>query len=248
VLTAPLGLATRLSEVARRSRPAPARWTALARASLGLGLAAMTTGCLITDPPQFKAQKHTRPFLVEATADPDPSRVKVVDAQPFIPFSAVVISQDDPADSTSSDFRQVHAWLYIDYGLTALGSPLAYYRYLVPPNALDVGATLDDTNRRLTATWYPGINKVEPGCHTATLVVSHKFDDHQCPACDDDWSSITWQLLRCSDSNGDCGALPVSGDRSCEDLKNSCTLVHNALGADAGASACPSETEDGGAQ
>ncbi|MFT3775682.1 MAG: hypothetical protein QM820_60825 [Minicystis sp.] len=217
-----------------------------------------STGCLISDPPQFRPAKHTRPFLVEATADPDPRAVLAVDStllgssQSTITFSANVISQDDPVDSTSgSAFQQVKAWLYLDYGLAQ--DPLLPYAFVIPPaNELSPGATLDDKSRRVSATWRPALQPVEPGCHTVTLVVSHKFDDLQCPVCDDDFSTITWQILRCNRSLGDddCNKLPVAGTGSCEKLTNSCATVRAKLeAADAGLAACPEdETADGGAQ
>lgn len=254
----PLGLATPLSELGPRARRA-APWSGpVARASLGLALATMSTGCLLTDPPQFKPAKHTRPFLLEATADPDPRAVLVVDSalipstQNTLPFSANVMSQDDPADSTSpTSFQQVEAWLYVDYGLDDADPLSPPHRFAFPATRLDPGGTLDDIDRRVKAVWRPGLQKVDPGCHTVTLVVAHKFDDLQCPLCVDDFSAITWQILRCDRTKlGDCDALPVSGPGSCESLTNSCATVRAKLEAeDAGVVACPEgEGADGGTE
>jgi len=266
VLAAPAGpcaSATRLSEgqversfAARRvasSSRAGRVIASLARASLVVSSLAMTTGCLITDPPQFKPAKHTRPFL--ANPDPLPGVIKVDSTlfdttQSVIRFSADVFSQDDPVDpSTPSDFTAVSAVLYIDYGFTGgPGDDLQPYRFAFnKPRPLDPG-TIDQTKRRVTLEWHPNVQRVDPGCHNATLTVSHVFDDVPCPACSDDSASITWQILRCSSSDGTCNDLPVTGTSSCEGLTNSCTAVRKKLEAQDAVLACPEDSTDGGAQ
>ena len=208
------------------------------------------TGCLITDPPQFNPPRHTRPFLIEATADPDPKSILTVDTQ-LLPttqsaeeFSAEVVSQDDPSSTTmSTDFQQVTGWLYIDLGFDQ-GDGKQPYRLAFPGSSIPAGGTLEQTGRRIRATWRPGSQIVDPGCHTATLIVSHRFDDIPCPVCDDDFSSITWQILRCDRSADGCKELPVHGDHSCEGLTNSCAVVRAKLGA---AALTCSEHADAGA-
>jgi hypothetical protein len=222
---------------------------ALARASLAVGALAMTTGCLITDPPQFKPAKHTRPFL--ANPDPDPGKVLAVDSQlientqSVLKFSADVFSQDDPADpSAPSDFENVYAYLYIDYGYTGgPGDDLQPFRYYFGKRPLDPG-TIDQTNRRVSIEWHPNVQRVDPGCHNAVLVVSHVFDDIPCPACSDDVATITWPLLRCDSTLHTCDNLPVTGPTSCKGLTNSCAAVRQKLGDSA--LACPSDQADGG--
>ncbi|APR85617.1 Hypothetical protein A7982_10966 [Minicystis rosea] len=182
-------------------------------------LAVMSTGCLITDPPQYNPPKHTRPFFDNATALPPlNSIVKVEGSAPTdITFEAFVFSQDDPVDPSSpSDFQQVEVYLYIDLGL----QDSIPYRYAIPPARLAPGATLDQGGRKVQRTWRPNLNTVDYGCHTATLVAAHKFDDTPCPACADDSSAITWQILRCS--QGDCNTMPATGPQSCEGFTNLC--------------------------
>jgi hypothetical protein len=221
----------------------------LAWMSLALGLLIMSaTGCLITDAPQFQAQQHTAPFLVASSADPDPRSVVLWDTidPPMAgqTFSADVISQDDPAGSADL-FTQVGARLYIDYGLSA-GVGLPPFRYVLGDSMLPSGGTLDETSgRRISVTWYPSYT-VETGCHTATLVVSHIFDEMGCPACDDDFSTLTWQVLACAESNDTCNALPVSGTAGCLPAPlTSCETFHAQSDAP---STCPGITADGGAQ
>lgn len=247
----PRSRATSLSEVAGGARPAARRFAALAWASLGLVSAAMSTGCLITDPPQFKPPKHSRPLLDATTADPDPGAVLRVEESEIqngtksaIKFSADVISQEDSAD-TGSAFQQLEAWLYIDYGSDA--DPLQPYSFAIRANKIQP-ASSSDQKRRVEATWRPGLQRVDAGCHTVTLVVSHIFDDSLCPVCSDDHSSITWQILRCDNSKGDCDAMPLTGPGACKARSNSCAKVRETL-QDAGmeVAQCPEgETTDGG--
>jgi hypothetical protein len=235
--------------LAARSTEAPAR---LARVSLyALALTMTSTGCIITDPPQFTPPKHTRPFLVEATATPDPKDILPVDqqllgtTQSVLKFAADVVSQDDPSSTTTpTAFQQVEGRLYLDYGLngTELTRP---YRFALSATPILPSGTLEQTGRRISATWSPLQVPVSDGCHTVTLIVSHKFDDQSnCPVCSDDFSAITWQIARCDRSLGGCKDLPVSGKGSCQGLTNSCAQAQDALGTNA--EPC-SEFSDGGA-
>ncbi len=206
-------------------------------------LAASTTGCLITDSPQFQVPQHTAPFLVAASASPDTRGIVRVDTSALTsePFSADVVSQDDPAGS-GGQFQQVSSRLYIDYGFNEV--PGLPFRYVLSGNTLQPG-TLDQTSgRRVSVTWYPQVDTVTAGCHTATLVVSHLFDDVPgCWACNDDFSTLTWWVNACDSSMGTCTDLPVMGATGCPDpaTLTSCETVL----ADAG-STCP-EAADAGA-
>jgi len=79
------------------------------------------------------------------------------------------------------------------------------------------GGTLDQTTgRRVEVVWPPDAPFVDLGCHTATLVASHLFDSvPECPSCEDDFSMITWPVLRCDSSMGTCDSLPLSGSMAC---------------------------------
>ena len=225
--------------------PGARRFAAVARSSLAVAALAMTcAGCIITDPPQFNPPKHTRPFLVESTADPNPNLVLAVDSQQILStqrtltFSAEVVSQDDPSStSTPTDFQQVRGRLYIDYGLE--GSQPFVFSF-GSTNRLDPGGTIEETGRRISASWSPGDHQdVSLGCHTVTLIVSHIFDEGGCPVCDDDFSTLTWQILRCDMNVDHCQDLIVSGAGSCEGLTNSCVAVREMEGSNA--EACPEQ-------
>lgn len=216
----------------------------MARLCFGLGaLALSTTGCLITDTPQFTPQTHTAPFLVAASASPDPRTVVIVDTQNLVPvtFAADVVSQDDLLGSTGA-FQKVYSRLYLDYGVPG-GGGLPFPYYPITGETIDPGTLEQTTGRRVSALWYPHEADVSLGCHTATLIVSHIFDDQPgCPVCAGDSSMLTWQVLRCDSSMvGNCNALPVTGPDMCQPITTGCPTVET----DAGSS-CPGLT-DGGA-
>lgn len=237
--------ATPMSGVRALFPRCPRLFAAVARASLVLA-AAMSTGCLITETPQFTARPHTRPMLVEATAYPDPGKILLIDGSTVpVPFYAEVVSQDDPANA-SLPFEKVFSYLYLDYGIAGSSRP---FRDAVQGSPLASGS-IEESGRKVEVDWYPEDSRLNDGCHTATLIVSHQFDDSvtrplntpPCPVCDDDISSITWTMLLCM-NGGDCADLPLSGPTSCEGIdpgKRSCAAwrdVHPGT-------TCP---EDGGA-
>jgi hypothetical protein len=171
--------------------------------------------------------RPTRPFV--ESPDPDPRQVLVVDGQALafksgntpIAFSAAVISQDDPDQSVASR-------LYIDFGSTSHGAAGSPFQASILGSSVGSG-TLDET-RRVVANWFPAQVTVDPGCHTATLVVSHGFDDSSngglgCPLCDSDASMITWHVLRCDSASGNCNDLPIDG---CASLTNTCAQARMA--------------------
>jgi hypothetical protein len=209
-------------------------------------------GCLMTSTPQFKAQEHTAPFLKEATASPDLRAVVKIDTayitqfQPF-DFSADVVSQDDP----TGPFSQVFSYLYLDYGQTEIpGQP---FLLPIPGNELSPGGTLDQTTpRRVTGTYRVGDPvDLSLGCHTATLVVSHHFDTgSECPSCPDDYSLLTWQVLRCNSGapgGHGCDDLPVTGTAACPaqimTMPSSCPAIQAAQ--DGGTANCSALTDGG---
>lgn len=234
-----------------RGPPTPPRFrvvragaAVVARGSLVALLAMSSTGCLITSTPTFQEQKHTAPFLIPSTAQPDLRLVKIVaDGDTTVTFSAEVVSQDDPADGTGV-FKNVQSRLYIDYGTTVPGSAQPYFD-VIGGTTLSAGTVDQTSGRQVTVVWPTQSPPVTYGCHTATLVVSHLFDAvPQCPACEDDFTMLTWQVLRCGASQS-CDALPLTEDGACAVQSNplqatSCEAVHAAHG-----SSCPS-TADGG--
>lgn len=176
-------------------------WSTLAQSSLCLVLLTMTsTGCLVTSTPDFTPPKRTRPFLITASADPDPRNFQILDGPPgsaFAPsFSADVLVNDQT--------DKIKARLYIDYGNpNPAGDPFKQY---YPVQHIDASTVADTKTLRIKANTtlaYP----IDPGWHTATLMVAHDFEDnHQCPVCLNDSSQISWPLYRCNslDSADSC--------------------------------------------
>ncbi len=186
------------------SRPLPATLLAL--------LALPAGGCLETSPPQLTVPAHSAPFLVGGTAEPPLGEVVVLDldSQTGVQFGADVISQDDPSGSTGP-FQTVSAKLYVDYGVSPPGTQQPFLGEPFPGNdELENGTLAQTSGRFISATWIPEDLTPALGCHTATLVASHLFDENPgCPRCDDDIGTLTWMVLACRSSLGDCGVLPL---------------------------------------
>jgi hypothetical protein len=69
-----------------------------------------------------------------------------------------------------------------------------------------------------------------------------------CPLCTDDFSTLTWQILRCDDSmTGNCESLLLTGMGQCMPpaVNATCAAVQST---DADATACPEAAPDGGAK
>jgi hypothetical protein len=167
-------------------------WATLAQSSLCLLTLMASTSCLVTSTPDFTPPKRTAPFLVVASADPDPRGVLLVNTleqqDPKLPFtfSADVMSEDQGAN--------VFGHLYIDYG-KGTDSPALDVITEIPP--LDP-STMSDTSRRIGGKWSVEQNYVSGSCHTVTLIVSHEFDSAtSCPVCRSDSSQLTWPVYVC---------------------------------------------------
>ncbi len=96
-----------------RGHPRRGAWATLAQSSLCLLTLMASTSCLVTSTPDFTPPDRTPPFLVTASADPDPRGVLLVNTLEqqnnlTFTFSADVISEDQGA--------KVYGHLYIDYG------------------------------------------------------------------------------------------------------------------------------------
>jgi hypothetical protein len=111
-----------------------------------------------------------------------------------------------------------------------------------PPGMIDQAKA-----RKVEEDWFPGQYTVPLGCHTATLVVSHIFDDQtHCPVCASDTSALTWQVLACNSVTGSCDDLPLTGSAACAIQVNPASAVTCAsVEAQAAASICPSGADAG---
>jgi hypothetical protein len=189
----------------------------LAQSSLCLVALTMTsTGCLVTSTPDFTPPKKTRPFLVTASADPDPRKIQILDGPP-----GAAISYNFSADVVSEDQgERVQGRLYIDFGdKNPGGAP--YNQLGVIPGSIDPGTMADSKPRRFEAKGtlaYP----LDLGCHTATLLVSHDFTDGQCPNCLNDSSQISWPLYRCNSLESPDSCKPDFSKTECMTFASGC--------------------------
>ncbi len=149
----------------------------------------MPSACLVASTPVFDEPAQTPPFLVAAAADPDLREfLLVVDDDQRVDFRASVISEDrgDPLKIA----------LYIDYGLkNNAGNP---FRQSIADFPDIPAGTLRQGARPVQAEWFLDSDVVPPGCHTVTMMVTHKFDFRKCPDRLADSSHLVWNVLRCT--------------------------------------------------
>jgi len=177
----------------------------LARASLALvTLAMLAASCIITDVPHFDEEEQTAPKLLNPSANPDPREILVIRSEDVSKtFSAQVESANDLD-------QVIGVRLYVDYGVPSSSGPWQF-SYSFAPVAEE---TTPNEPRLATATWTQGPPVVLEGCHTFTLMVSHRFDDATgCPEELADSDEITWVAFICAPGTTcDTSALDPAND------------------------------------
>ena len=155
----------------------------------------------MTSSPDFVDPPKRPPFLIANGATPDlraPIHVK------DITMESIAVS----ASVTTFDTRRVDVELIIDYGhqnaLLQKGRCVLRGKAILP-------TTNDATVSIAQATLPPGACILAPGCHTATLLVTHQLggrdgsDIDGCPTRLCDSSQLTWRIdVACTDACADC--------------------------------------------
>lgn len=150
--------ATRLSWLADLRQSARSHFARLARLSLWLLLANVTSSCLIEDPPPYKQPSQTPPRLNLRKAAPLIDQVLELKTGDRISFN-VPVSSEDAGD-------KLQGLLLLDYkGEQQL--PWLQVAEVQP-------STLDDDTRALRLDWVVPNSISEDGCHRLTLLVSHE--------------------------------------------------------------------------
>jgi hypothetical protein len=171
---------------------------AVARVSLVL-VVAMFVGvptCLVTSTTEFPEPRATPPFLHLTGALATPTGgigvpvTKVVVLDPKKPDLPVAFSADVQSEDRG---RSLLARVYIDYGSTSAGArnPFGGGDQLPP-------GTFDQVRRiaAYASTSFIADSMAKPGCHTATLVVTHKWDNlNDVPERQDDTAIAVWFVL-----------------------------------------------------
>ncbi len=218
-LLKPCSPATPLSGPPRQLLRGHARrraWATLAQSSLCLLTLMASTSCLVTSTPDFTPPKRTPPFLIVASADPDPRGVLKVNTLQqqnnlTFTFSADVISEDQG--------DKVFGHLYIDYGKPG-EQPALDTITEIPP--LDP-STMSDTSRRISGKWTAEFRFFKNSCHTVTLMVSHEFDSAtSCPVCRNDSSQLTWPVYVCDETLPAADCHPDFSACESQSLKQGC--------------------------
>jgi hypothetical protein len=145
---------------------------------------ALLSGCLLTSSGDFPERAPTRPYLSSADATPPISSLVLVADGGTRPFRTQVASEDN---GTPLQVLLVADWKTPQEILI---------------QSTEVAAGSFDIARRIGADWTPGSRGekggvVAPGCHSFSLVVSHRFDrvSPTLPVRVDDYDFLTWWVL-----------------------------------------------------
>lgn len=194
----------------------------LARVSLGMtAFAVCCASCLVTSVPDFQDPVQTPPELVGASALPDNRQILVAEPGSRQTFSALVRSSEDAGDS-------IKVRLYINYGVDRGDDP----PWSSLQTARELPPATGDEERLASATW--NLPELLPlGCYTATLIVSHAFDEvSQCPEELKDSSQLTWLVHVCAP--GACDSLDLL---TCPQVTDACPdVADDVLGGGGGGS------------
>ncbi|AKT36679.1 uncharacterized protein CMC5_007990 [Chondromyces crocatus] len=152
-------------------------------------------------------------MLMAADAYPDLRQtIYVYDDTSRVEFGGSVISEDSQ--------QPVELAIYLDYGQrNAAGRP--YRTAIYPFKPIPPGTMADGARKFSGMFWHPSDHTVPLGCHTVTLMASHRFGPDVCPQEPTDASYLVWQVIRCassSDCNDFCEPPPcdtVQGCASC---------------------------------
>lgn len=166
-------------------------------------LVAASSSCLVTSSPDFSPPESTHPEILtndEFPPSPSPGELTLFypTAGEYSPAEFSAFVRSDHSD------RDVQTVLLIDYGEDT-GTSSGPYRLAIPGEPLK-SAELAKGPQLAAIPWRP--QKQEPaGCHTVTLLVTHKFKQildppqYYCPEDPQDASSLTWMVAVCETEN-----------------------------------------------
>jgi hypothetical protein len=163
----------------------------LARRSLLLSsIMLFSQGCIVADPPEYRAPGQTRPELNVYSAVPTAIQALTVYSNPPVATNISVPFRSEDAG------EQLRALFFLDYQVPKAGETQPGQDRLVgqtiPPS------TYDNTDRAISHLWLPDTT---PGCHFLTLIVAHRSsfldsnEDRLDPRkADEDAAMVTWTV------------------------------------------------------
>ena len=150
-----------------------------------------SSACLVISPPEYENPRQTSPFLIATDAFPSLGKnIDVDELTQFVEFGGAVLSEDNGA--------AVELALYVDYGQpNAAGLP--YKNRVYPFEPIPPGTIADGPRKFQGKKWFLDSVPVGPGCHSITMMASHRFNASVCPVDATDSSFLTWQVIKCDD-------------------------------------------------
>jgi hypothetical protein len=162
------------SRLARQSHPPRSMWIALASVLL-LGA---SSGCLLSDPPEYENQQRIPPVLDVVNADPSPAQILTLQGDDTESVSVPFRSEDDGVNP--------YAVLVLDYTVPERRTQPGWT--IAPPS------TFDDTTREFGIAWTV---PRRPGCHLITLLATHLDNrgDDNLPEDPERMSVVIWWAI-----------------------------------------------------
>lgn len=175
-------------------------------AVLVMTVAGATSGCLVTDSPDFSPPARTAPQLFPVLPTTEFIRALTGESGYQLPkFDANVLSEDAGDDLESA--------LLIDYGVEGPGGDPWL---TATPGPTLPARSLADGPRLVSAGWNPF--NFGAGCHTVTMMVTHAKwgvnPGYWCPKEANDYATLTWVVALCGADVSSCtfDDCPIRGD------------------------------------
>jgi hypothetical protein len=160
-------------------------------------MVAATSSCLVTDSPEFAPPDLTRPLLLASDQLPTTEVLQFELGEGGLnykrrKFIAEVLSEDAGQD--------LEVVLLTDYGSTAYNNIQGPWAPITFSGRVPAGHAAQGP-RDVTLDYQPDRNTLAPGCHTVTMLVTHRYAEQQavrfCPEAPDDFDALTWYISLC---------------------------------------------------
>jgi hypothetical protein len=169
----------------------------LSPAMLCLSMLASTTSCLVTDSPEFAPPDRTRPLLLASDLLPTTEVLQFELKEGAANYTSDTFIAQVLSEDAGQDLEVV---LLTDYGSGAYNNIDGPWAPRVFQDRLDPGHTAQGP-REVTVPYQPDRNALAPGCHTVTMLVTHRFAQEEarryCPEAANDFDTLTWFISLC---------------------------------------------------
>jgi hypothetical protein len=189
-----------------------------ARVSLSLCLVLSAhAGCLVTDVPDYEEPQLSQMLLFDP-APPTTEFMRIPPSQTSADLSAQLLSEDLG--------QNLYAAIIVDYGvpfcrLLQDGTESCEPWLQATASAIVDAGTLSGGPRTIPARWEINRTVIDGGCHSVTLLVTHRRKGSDpglwCPELPNDYATLTWwAFVECSPDDITCETqeCPTQGEEA----------------------------------